>query len=384
MKKTVCFVSTHYFPILGGITRYTYNLIKELQAKNVEVIMITLNVADLPEYEVTEGVEIFRLPCFKFMAGRFPVIRLNKQCRNTLKELAKRKIDLMSINARFYVLSLFMAWFGKKNKIPTMIIDHGSSHLTMGSLLMTKMGEWYEHIITMFLKVYCKDFYGVSKASCEWLKHFGIQAKGTLYNAVDLKYIESVLEHPVKDYKKEYNLPEDAVIVAFTGRFVIEKGILQLIEAVENLRKKYPQVYLLVAGDGPLKQQIVDSISEGVILLGEIKLEEIVSLLKQSTILCLPSASEGFPTSVLEAVACKCFVAATKVGGAAEIIPTKEYGILLEKNDSAHIEEAVEYALKNKDAIKKATDASYTRMLQNFTWAKTGEKVYRILMQERR
>lgn len=383
MKKTVCFVNTHYFPMLGGIIQYTHNLIKELQGNDVNVIMVTLNYANLSEYEVVDGVEIFRLPCINFMNGRFPVIHLDKRCRELLKLVSQREIDLMIINARFYVLSLYMARFAKKRMIPAMVIDHGSSHLTMGSKLMTKAGECYEHIATYILKRYCKSFYGVSKASCQWLEHFGIHAKGTLYNAVDLEFIHSVLENPVKDYKQIYKLPQDALIVAFTGRLVIEKGILQLVEAVEKIRQKYSQVYLVVAGDGPLKEQIEENASEGIILLGQVELNEIISLLKQSKILCLPSASEGFPTSVLEAVACKCFVAATKVGGATEIIPTKEYGILLEKNDVEHIEEAILYAMDNCESVQKAVDVSYDRMLQNFTWSKTGNQVYEILMQER-
>lgn len=380
MSKTVCFVNTHYFPFLGGIIQYTKNLAKELQKKGVHVVMVTLNVANIAEYEVVDGMEIYRLPCINFMDGRFPVPALNKRSKEILGIVKQKNINLMIINARFYLLSLFMARFGKKNKIETIVIDHGSSHLTMGSKLMTKLGECYEHVETFILKQFCKSFYGVSKASCEWLKHFGINAKGVLYNSVDVEFIQSVLENPVRDYCREYNLPEDTVIVTFTGRLVVEKGILQLIEAVRNLRKKYPQVCLFVAGDGPLRTEIESKITEGVHLLGQVELEEIISLLKQSRILCLPSASEGFPTSVLEAVACNCFVAATKVGGASEIIPTKEYGILLEKNDVPCIENAIEYSLLNKEAILLAGQKSYQRMMNNFTWEKTGEKVYKMMM----
>lgn len=379
MTKTVCFVNTHYFPFLGGIIQYTKNLAKELQKKGVHVMMITLNVANLAEYEVVDGMEIYRLPCINFMDGRFPVPRLNKKTFHVLKEIKKKHVDLMIINARFYLLSLFMARFSKRNRIDTIIIDHGSSHLTMGSKVMTKLGEWYEHVETFLLKQYCRNFYGVSKASCDWLKHFGIKAKGVLYNAVDMDFIESVLKEPSRDYYQEYELNENAVVVTFTGRLVVEKGIMPLVEAVKKLRKQYPEVCLFVAGDGPLKEEIESSSTDGIFLLGQVELNDIISLLKQSRILCLPSASEGFPTSVLEAVACKCFVAATKVGGATEIIPTKEHGILLEKNDVECITNAIEYSLNNQESIRLASEKSYERMMNNFTWEKTGEKVYQMI-----
>lgn len=380
--KTVCFVNTHYFPFLGGIIQYTDNLIKELKKKNIHVIMVTLNVADLPEYEEIDGVEVYRLPCINLMGGRFPIIHLNRKCRGMICDILQQNIALMIINARFYILSLYMARISKKNKIRCMVIDHGSSHLTMGSSLMTKLGEWYEHISTELLKYYCKNFYGVSQASCHWLAHFGIQAKGILYNAVNLEYIHDVLKHPTEDYIKKYNLPENAFIVTFTGRLVIEKGILPLIDAVKNIRENFPNIYLIIAGDGPLRKQIEQTLSDGIILLGQVELDKIISLLKQSKILCLPSKSEGFPTSVLEAVACKCFVAATKVGGAVEIIPSKEFGILLEENDVKNIMSAIEYAYLHENEIKFATEASYVRMLHNFVWEKTGNQVYDILMHE--
>lgn len=379
MKKKVCFVNTHYFPVLGGITRYTYNLIETLKTKNVDSIIVTLNVCNMSEHEIVDDVEIYRLESINLMDGRFPILKWSARNRELLKQIFSNNIDLMVINARFYYLSLHMAVMARMKKIHAIVIDHGSSHLTMSSALLTKIGEMYEHVVTGMLKLFCKDFYGVSKASVNWLKHFHIEAKGVLYNAVDITEIDKMLENPAIDYIEKFELPKGADIVSFTGRLVVEKGILPLIEAVKEIRKKNSNVFLFIAGDGPLRQQIEREVDNGIFLLGQVELEEIICLLKQSTILCLPSKSEGFPTSVLEAVACKCFVSATKVGGAAEIIPGKEYGILLERNDAEHIEESILYAVNNSEKRQKAIELSYDRMVDNFTWEKTAGKIYELI-----
>ena len=75
--------------------------------------------------------------------------------------------------------------------------------------------------------------------------------------------------------------------------------------------------------------------------MGQVTFEEVVSLLKVSDIFCLPSVSEGMPTSVMEAIACHNFVITTERGGAKEIIADDSYGIILENNKKDLVEKAL-------------------------------------------
>ena len=64
MGKKYCIFSAQYLPTVGGVERDTYTVAKKLIKKGNEVVVVTSNVDNLKEYEVTEeGIEIYRLPC---------------------------------------------------------------------------------------------------------------------------------------------------------------------------------------------------------------------------------------------------------------------------------------------------------------------------------
>ena len=69
------------------------------------------------------------------------------------------------------------------------------------------------------------------------------------------------------------------------------------------------------------------------------------ALLKETNIFCLPSDSEGMPTSVLEAAACKCYIVTTKYGGAKELILDDSYGIVMENNKVGNSKTALRNSL---------------------------------------
>ena len=107
-------------------------------------------------------------------------------------------------------------------------------------------------------KHYCKEFYGVSEACNEWLKHFNIAAKSTIYNAIDIDEINDLMKNPVKSYRKDYNIKDDDIVVTFTGRLLKEKGVLSAIEAVKKINKDNKKIDLFIAGKGELEQEIKD------------------------------------------------------------------------------------------------------------------------------
>lgn len=136
----------------------------------------------------------------------------------------------MIINTRFYLHSLYGAKFAKSKGIPSIVIEHGTSHLSVNNKLFDTVGGWYEHFLTFLLKKYCDDYYGVSEACCEWSGHFHIKSKGTLYNAVEIEEFQRILKESDIDYRKEYEIPNEAKVISFTGRLIPEKELNSLYQ----------------------------------------------------------------------------------------------------------------------------------------------------------
>ena len=89
--------------------------------------------------------------------------------------------------------------YAKNEDIKRICFGHGTWHLSVQNKVLYFIGGIYEHMHTFVLKKVCKNYYGVSEACCDWSAHFGIQSKGVLYNAVDLKKIEKIKEKDQKN-----------------------------------------------------------------------------------------------------------------------------------------------------------------------------------------
>lgn len=373
----ICIFAANYLPNVGGIERYTYYLSKELIKMGNTVTVVTNNVVLAENEEVSpEGIKIKRFPCFNFLGGRYPVKKNTPVTKKIYNDLLKEDFDFIIINARFYFHSILGARLAKKKNIPCLTIEHGSTHLSVNNKFFDFLGGIWEHFITAILKCYCSDYYGVSQAAGQWSKHFNIKSKGVLYNAVDLDEIDEIINNPVCSYKKEYNVPENATTVCFTGRLIPEKGIVQLIEAFKKINRQ--DVYLFIAGDGPLFEAL-NKKEDRIIFLGRLDFKQVISLLKETDIFCLPSVSEGLSTSCMEAVATKNFVITTETGGTKELIAGDEFGKITKGNSVEETYDALLEAINDVENRNSAVNNAYQRLKEGFTWEKTAQKVANII-----
>ena len=222
--KTYCIFAAQYFPHLGGVERYTYNLAKQLIQAGNKVIIVTSNVYHLKNHELVNGIPVYRIPCYNLLEGRYPVIKFNKEFWWIHRKLKSKKIDMVIVNTRFYLHSLYGMLFARQKKAKCITLDHGTSHLSVHNRLWDTIGEIFEHAFTKIDYLFCKEYYGVSKACNQWLGHFHIKAKGVLYNSIDLEEVEEIKKKVTVSYREEYNIPEDTVVITFTGRLLKEKG----------------------------------------------------------------------------------------------------------------------------------------------------------------
>lgn len=375
MKKKVCIFSAQYLPSNGGVEKYTHHIAKILSEQGIDVTIVTSDLYGAPLYEKQGNLLIYRLPCISLMNGRYPIIKYNKEFKAKAKQIFSDKYDLLMTNTRFYPLSLFGVYCGKKYANRNIVIEHGTSHLSVQNEFGDFLERIFEHTITYFVKRNCKEFYGVSKACNEWLQHFGINAKSTLYNAIDINEIEKSYQARKISTREKLNIPEESIVISFAGRILKEKGIFQLVRAFKIISSEFSNVRLVIAGDGPMMSSLKEECGTNIDLLGQVSFQEVVSLLKDSNIFCLPSDSEGMPTSVLEAAACNNFIITTARGGAKELIKDESYGLIIENNNEDTILQALRKAIPNKSYRLKAAENSHNRVKEYFTWNKVVDKI---------
>ncbi len=151
-----------------------------------------------------------------------------------------------------------------------------------------------------------------------------------------------------------------------------------MIAAVKMIRRNFEKVYLLMAGDGDEEKGVQAKTDKGIIALGRLEFADVIALLDTSDIFCLPSDSEGFSTSLLEAAACGCYIVTTERGGAKELILNDEYGMVMKDNRPETVLQALSSVLSQKNMRERAVEKTYQRLKDNFIWEKTAEKVEQI------
>jgi glycosyltransferase involved in cell wall biosynthesis len=369
----------HYIPYMGGIENYTLHLQRKLIEDGHHVTIVTSQEMGLSTKDIDDnGCVIYRLPSFLPMNGRYPITkRYNHYTKAILRQLSRQSYDLCLVNTRFYIISLIGIKFGIKKRIHTIVIDHGTSHLSVHNKILDWMGEKWEHHLTNIGMKYKPDYGAVSMASIEWLKHFNISGKYIFYNAIDPQEIEEARQKKIVNYRMKFNVPEDAAVVSFTGRMLEEKGIPQLLQAAEELHKENYKVHFFLAGDGPLldmaERETKDK--EYIHVLGRLDKDHIIALLDSSDIFCLPSFSEGFSTSILEAAACHAYIITTFRGGSKELVCDPKYGCIIKDNSIEMLLPALKNAIEHPTECKEAAEACYNRVMEKFTWEQTAKAV---------
>ncbi|MCR5217570.1 glycosyltransferase [Treponema sp.] len=90
MIKHILIFSAQYLPSWGGVEKYTFNLSKELLSRGHKITVVTSNVMNLSDYDYSDGIEVYRLPCINLLNGRFPVLKFwTKKFWKLNKELKK-------------------------------------------------------------------------------------------------------------------------------------------------------------------------------------------------------------------------------------------------------------------------------------------------------
>ena len=178
---------------------------------------------------------------------------------------------------------------------------------------------------------------------------------------------------------------ENSFVIGFVGRFVPLKGIFDLIMASKIVSKQH-SINLLLVGDGPLREQIersAHSLGIPLTITGWVNNPEIYY--SAMDVFVLPSYSEGFPRTCLEAMAMKKPLIVTDVGANREIIRDGENGFIISPGNPRLLAEKIITIIENNSLLeewgcinRKIVEKKYTLNQE----VRRLEKIYYEVMEE--
>lgn len=187
-----------------------------------------------------------------------------------------------------------------------------------------------------------------------------------VHNGIDLDQY-----HPVqdRDYLDEQGI--DHPYLLFVGRISRQKGILQLLEAMEQLDR----VYLVLCASSPDTPELEKEVREKVNQNPKIKWinemvskDKVIQLYSHATAFICPSIYEPFGIINLEAMACKAPVIASRVGGIKEVVVDGETGFLVPPGDPKELANRIKFALNNPELMAEFREKGRQRVEQYFSW----------------
>lgn len=343
---------------LAGTEISTYNLAKYLAKRGHEVHVITAHDDDLPDFSEESGFYVHRVAWSKVrIVGILPFwMRMYLQIRRI-------KPDVVHSQSLLYGIPAMMA---KKNlKIPYAVWGRGSEIYLPGRPLA---------MISKSILRNADAILALTEDMKQAMQNLCDKEIFVVPNGIDLEMFKPPLES-----RKGSN----AKTIIFVGRLHPVKGVQYLIEAMNIVHQKMPEAELILVGDGKEREHLKSltgrlGLKECIEFAGRVPHEKIQDYMGLADVFVLPGLSEGFPVTILEAMACGLPVVATRVGGLPDIIEDSINGYLVEAMDQEQIAEALLKILQD-ERLRKEISNNNRETAGRYTWdmvAVTIEGIY--------
>jgi len=361
------------------IPRFVFDLSMLYVQRGYEVDVIAPHSYKAKRREVMDKISVFR---FKYFFDRYQnlaygggiMANLKRQplnyllvpffvlfqCLAILHRLKKNRYDLIHAHwliPQTIVCVLVLKYF-IRDKIPVLCTSHGSDHYVLNGPVFTTLKRW---VVTK-----CAHVCVVSNSMRDDLLRLGIDSGAVSVSSmgVDLQN----LFVPVQGVIRYANR------IIFVGRFVSQKGAELIIEAVDIVRKSFPNVEVILVGDGPARKTLEDKVKTleldaNVRFFGAVNHEKLPELYSSATIAVVPSVgNEGLGLVMIEAMGCGCAVVASALGPILEVIDHERTGLLFKPGDVGDLATQIQRLLEEPGLARSVTRSGNEKIRERFDW----------------
>lgn len=329
----VLFWAELFWPHIGGAELGALELILALRKRGHEFIVVTRQ--DDPSEALVdqyEGLLIYRFPFWKAFADR------------NLSQLLTAKKEVVKLKHDFAPDLVHLHGVG-----PSTLFCLESSKVHPVPLLVTLTGMRFEEQCGLQL------FERILRLS-DWVT---VKSEAILHRArqtvPSIGSRSSVVYRGRRDPLPELHSPPTLLPrIVCVGRLATVKGFDLALSAFAIIVKHFPEVEMVIAGDGPqrsaLEQQAETlGLAEKVQWLGWVAPKQIPALLATAQAVLIPSRSEGLPRVAVEAALMARPVVATKVGGIPEVVVHQRTGLVVEPENERALADAIIFLLTHQE-----------------------------------
>lgn len=359
----VAFIVNNYPPRVGGVEFHVEALARELAKLGHEPIVVTLaNEVPLdggdafPVVRLREHLRIANILGFPSPFTAFRISRL----------LRTHDIDVVSIHTRFFPMSYVGYRAARRAHVPVIHTEHGSGHVESDSLVIKWASRLVDFSLGRVVLRRANVVLGVSEEVCDFVQRLAGVSAQLFYNAIHLS----------DDRGRKLEPRPDRLV--FVGRLVPGKGWETFLTVVAELRSAGIEVAGDVVGDGPEREALLNRIRklelEGCVTVhGRVPQDEVRHILRGATLVNPTVLSEGFQTTLLEAIAEGGYVVTYPVPGARRL---EEQGAPV-RISAGRTAESLRSAIA--DMLSDLPESANPDLVTNWSWARRAEQYVEIM-----
>jgi glycosyltransferase involved in cell wall biosynthesis len=332
----------------GGQSQALY-LTKGLKERGFDVSLICQAGSPLYQKAISEGIEVYPLK-MEFEFDPVSVIKISKILR-------KKRATILhfhdSHSATLGILASFLY------PVPVKIVARKVDFPIKGNPFRRLK---YDKLVSSVI--------AVSNGVKDVLIRDGIPESKihTIYEGTDLKKFE--IEGTKEEWKERLGFKRDKFLAGIVAHLADHKGHIYLIEAAKILKKRGADMEILIIGDGELRDFLISKTEE--LDVGDIVKflgfrNDIPNLLKAIDLFVLSSYLEGLCTSLLDAMASKLPIVATRTGGIPEAVEDGVNGILVPPKDPLALADGIFHLYKNRNLLIEMGERGYERAKRLFS-----------------
>lgn len=372
---------TEFFPtgkdlrFSGGVEARTFFVAKYLATKH-QISVLASQDKISPSQEKLNNITIYRVgPCQNYSATAQNVIARIKYVRQAINFGKTINVDI--VDGSNFIAHLIAKEIAKSQKIPLVF---WYPDLWIGSWIKNAgvFGILGEILERLNLARGANAYIAISKSTAQKLKKY-IQGKVHIIACgVDFKEFKT----PQKKFLKP--------TIICIARLVSYKRIEDLIWAFALLLKKSLDLNLIIVGRGPQEKKFKSicqmlKISPRVSFFQNLPRKELISKIKSSHLICLPSEVEGFGISIIESAGAGVPYVVSDIPVFKEITKNGQGGLLFKLGDIQDLAAKIEKLLTDRNLYKKKSRGA-KNLAKNYNWsdiAHETEKTYLKLIKNR-
>ena len=377
----------------GAVENLIVNILKENE-KRKKMKFVVFSIYD--ENSMIESQK-YQHTKFTFIKSNVLIKFLDKIMFFIAKKILKKQNSqsYRYIFQRLYFLNICSKNLKKENYDKIILENHPTQYLALKwrKNYIKYSGKYYYHCHNEFPGTYgcLKIIKNTEKIMCvsqyiaETLSNYLDMNKNKFYvlrNCIDYdKFSSEIGEIEKNKIRKKYNIKNNEKVLIFTGRIVPEKGVMELVRALENLKYKKNKLIIIGSALNKLKintnyqikiEKMIKKLKNKIIFTGFISYDEIYKYYSIADIAVLPSIwNDPAPLTIIESLISGLPIVTTNSGGIPEYA-TNGSAVILNKDNNLinSLTQTLDDLLINEKKLelmsKKAKEVSSDLRLENY------------------